>query len=264
MAELFQLGAVEQVHRLQQRRSLAPRTAGIERDVAERGRDRLVEAGAIVGEVFGGEDAAVLLLIFDDRARDVAAIERVARCGEAGFASARARRRLLVRHVLQRGAERLLHEHLADLRRASVRQVEIDVRRELAILRLMIGDDLVHEVVGGESVARVADRGFRHLAEAHGAEALERRDPGIGRRRHHRAHDALRDFAAVVLHEVVGIERLRPGAETGNGDEAVLGGGIDDDRRDARDVHEFRLHDTERDSRRNALRRSRCRRPPES
>ena len=59
-----------------------------------------------------------------------------------------------------------------------------------------------HQRVDGKAVAREADRGLRDLAEAHRAEALERGDPGIGRRRHHRAQDALRDLAAVVLLEV--------------------------------------------------------------
>ena len=56
----------------------------------------------------------------------------------------------------------------------------------------------------------------------------------------------------MVLLEVVAVERLRPRAKAGNGDDAVFGGGIDDDRRDARDVHEFRLHDAERDAARDA------------
>src|SRR5262245_8343398 len=112
----------------------------------------------------------------------------------------------------------------------------------------MLGDDLVHQWVDWKSVARVADRRLRHLAETHGAEAFERRDPGVGRRRHHGSHDSLRDLAAVVLLEVVPIERLRPGAQARNRDDAIFGGRINDDWRDARNVHEFRLHDAERNA----------------
>src|SRR5258708_8520779 len=61
------------------------------------------------------------------------------------------------------------------------------------------------------------------------------------------SHDALRNFAAVVLLEVVSIECFRPGAETRDRDDAIFRGGIDDDWRHPRDVDEFRLHDTQRD-----------------
>ena len=150
------------------------------------------------------------------------------------------------------------------LRRTALRQIERDVRRKRPILGLMVGDDLRHQRVDGKAVAGEADRRLRHLAEAHGAEALERRDPGIGRRRHHGAQDALRNLAAVVLLEVVALDRLRPGAETRDRDDAILGGGIDDDRRHAREVHDIPAARHPVRCRRRRLRRSHCRPPPES
>ena len=48
--------------------------------------------------------------------------------------------------------------------------------------------------------------------------------------------------------EIVRRDRLRPCAESRNRDDAVLGGGVDHDRRHAPEVHIFRLHDAERDA----------------
>jgi hypothetical protein len=110
------------------------------------------------------------------------------------------------------------------------------------------GDDLRHQRIDRKAVAGELDRRARHLAETHGAEALERRDPGIGRRRHHRAQHALGNLAAMALLEEVARDRLRPGAETRNGDDAIGVGRVDDDRRDAREVHIFGLHHAERDA----------------
>src|SRR6185503_16359936 len=78
VAELAQLGAIQEVERLQQRRPLAPRAAGIELDIAERGLDRLLDAGAIIRKIVGREEAAVLLLELDDRGSDVTPIEGIA------------------------------------------------------------------------------------------------------------------------------------------------------------------------------------------
>jgi hypothetical protein len=153
---------------------------------------------------------------------------------------------------LDGGSELRLHEHLARPRRPALRQVECNVRRKHPILGLVRGDDLRHQRVDRETVAGELDRRGRHLAEAHGAEALERRDPGIGCRRHHGAQHVLRNLAAMVLLEVVARDRLRPGAEARDRDHAILGGGIDDDRRHAGEVHVFRLHDAERDAARYA------------
>ena len=50
-----------------------------------------------------------------------------------------------------------------------------------------------------------------------------------------------------MLLEVIARNRLGPGAEAGNGEDAIIRGGIDDDRSNPGDVHEFRLHDFERE-----------------
>ena len=133
-----------------------------------------------------------------------------------------------------------------------MRQVERGIRGKGPVLRLVRGDDLGHQRMGREAVAGEPDGARRHLAEAHGAEAFEGGDPGVGRRRHDRAQDAARDFAAVALLEIVARHGFRPGAEPRDGDQPILLGRIDDDRRDAREVHIFRLHHAERDAGRHS------------
>jgi hypothetical protein len=123
---------------------------------------------------------------------------------------------------------------------------------ETSILGLMFGDDLRHERVDGKSVAGETDCRFRHFAEAHRAEALERRDPSIRCRRHDCAQNALRNLAGMVFFEMIALDRLRPGTEAGDREDAIVGGGIDDDRRDAREIHIFRLHDSQSNARRDA------------
>ena len=116
----------------------------------------------------------------------------------------------------------------------------------------MVGNDFRQERVDRKAVAGIADRRLRDFPKAHRAEALERRDPGVGRRRHQGAEDSQRNGTAMVLLEVIGPDRLRPRAQSRDRDDAILGSGIDDDRRHAREVHVFRLHDTERNTGRNA------------
>src|SRR5262249_48016396 len=158
-------------------RTLAPWSAAIEPDIAKRGLGRFVEARMIIAEILGRQYAAILLLKFDDGARNVAAIEGVARGIEAGLPPARTNGCFLVRHVLQGSGERLLHEHLACLRRPSFWQIEIDIGRKLPVLRFMLGNDFGHKRVDRKSIARIIDCRLRNLSEAHGAEARERGDP---------------------------------------------------------------------------------------
>ena len=105
--------------------------------------------------------------------------------------------------------------------------------------------------IGNPSRAsRIAARS--DLAEAHRAVALQRRDPGVGRRRHDDAQDAERDLAAVLAHEELGVERARPGAEPGDRHDLALLGVVDHDRRDAGEIDEVDLQDAERDPGRDA------------
>ena len=53
VTKFFQLGAIQKVERLQQRRSLAPRTAGEQPDIAKRSFDWALDARAIVRQIVG-------------------------------------------------------------------------------------------------------------------------------------------------------------------------------------------------------------------
>ena len=72
----------------------------------------------------------------------------------------------------------------------------------------MRGDGLAQQRMRRKAFLGKSNRGRGHLAEAHGAPALQRLDPGVGRRRHDRAQQAARDLAAVPLHEIVGRHSL--------------------------------------------------------
>ena len=85
----------------------------------------------------------------------------------------------------------------------------------------------------GEALARIANGGARDVAEAHGAVALERQDPRIWRRRHHRAEDAQRDHAAVLAEESLEPRGPGPAAEPADDHRLVaLGTKVRTDRRE--------------------------------
>ena len=206
MTELAELGRVDEVQRLEQGRALAPRPAAIEPDVAERGLDWSLDAGPIIRQILGREQPAFALLVRDDRTGDVSDVEGIARGLQPGVTSASRRDGgLLVGHELHRGGEILLDEHLADARRAAMRQIERRVGRKFAVFGLVLRDDLGHQRVDGETLARKADGGLGNLTEAHRAPLRERRDPGVGCCRHDGAQNALRDLAAVMLLEEVAL-----------------------------------------------------------
>src|SRR5262249_41109855 len=80
------------VERLEQRGSLAPGTAGIDVDLAEARMHRRLDADLELGEILGGEEAALLALEADDGLGDVTAIEGIARRLQPGDAAARGAR----------------------------------------------------------------------------------------------------------------------------------------------------------------------------
>ena len=179
---------------------------------------------------------------------EVAGVERRPRRLQAGLAALGRSRLLLVDHVLQAAGEVALHEHLAHLRRTPVGQIDGPVRRPLLVFLAMRGDGLAQQRMGGEAVPGEAHRGRRHIAEAHGAPALQRLDPGIGRRWHHRAQQAARDLAAVALHEIVGRHQLGPHAQAADRENLPALGVVEDDRRHAGDIDEVALQHAERDA----------------
>ena len=101
MTEAREIGAFQQSQRLQQDWSLAPRAASKDFEIAKVAPLGRANRRAILGEVFGREQPALLFHEGDDFARDVAAVERVARRFEPGLAAARGSSLLLVGHILQ-------------------------------------------------------------------------------------------------------------------------------------------------------------------
>ncbi len=91
------------------------------------------------------------------------------------------------------------------------------------------------EPLGGETDGRGGD-----IGEAHRAMPAQRGDPGVGRGGDHGAQHAVGDFAAMLAHEQIGGQRLRPPAEAGDAlDRSVRE--PDHDRRHAGDIDQVRL-----------------------
>ena len=239
---------LDQPQHLAEHRSLAPRTAGVHREFAEGHGDGRLDAGAELGQVRHAQQAAVLLVIGDDRAADVAGVEGRARRLQAGLATLASRRPLLVDHVLQAVAKVALHEHLADPGRAAVRQIDGPVRRPLLVSPAVRGNGLAKQRVRGKALLGETHRGRGHLAEAHRAPPLQRLDPSVGCRRHDRAQEAARDLAAVTLHEIVGRHELRPNAQPAHGEDLPAFSVIENDGRYTRHIDDVALQHAERDT----------------
>ena len=192
----------------------------------------------------------------DDRARDVALVERVAgglQAGHPGIRTAPRRcRAFLVGHVLHGAREVGLAPDLARLGRTAVREEHRVAGRVALVRRLVLLQELGHQFVHREAVARETDRRRSHFAEAHRAVQFERSQPGIGRGRHDRADRGGRDLPAVVLHEVVGRDPARPDAQPVDRDQLAGVGLEDDDRGNAAEAHLLGLGDAERDARSHA------------
>ena len=152
------------------------------------------DLGPVGRQVVGRQPAAVVLVIAHHGRREVAAVEGVARRVQAGDPAARARRPLLVDHELHRAREIRLHEPLALARGAAAGEPDRRVRRPAPVSVGVSVDEVGHHRMHGEALARVADGRGGHVAEAHRPVALQRKDPGVGRRRHDSPQDAVREW----------------------------------------------------------------------
>ena len=183
-----------------------------------------------------------------DRARDVAAIERVTRRLQAGKAIAIRVRPLLIRHVLQRAAEIALHENLAHLGRASAGQEDRRRARPLRKIVLPDGELFGQERIGREPIAREADRRRGHLAERHRPEARQCGDPDARRRWNHGVQQPLGDASAKVPMEMLDVGSLRP--DTDAADHVGFGAfaQMDHHRRDAAETDELAFQHIDREA----------------
>ena len=149
-------------------------------------RDRRFQSRAVGGQVAGAEQAAHALGEAADRRGDVAAIEPLARGGDARDAMA-AGRRVGLDEPLQRRGERRLAEQLADLGHAAAGIEDVGPARRVEVeLRAALGDGqhAVHVLVHREAAARVVDGRREHLGERPGTPGLEQRQVGVDGARH--------------------------------------------------------------------------------
>ena len=79
----------------------------------------------------------------------------------------------------------------------------------------------------------------------------QRGDPSVGRGRHHSSQHPVRDCPAVIAHEQIGRDRLRPPAQTCDTFRRPIRQ-PDQDRRHASEIHQIGLQHPQRDPRRHA------------
>ena len=103
VAQRFQVEAFQDLQRLQQHRALAPRPAAEQCGVVEADRQRRFDIDVKIGKIILAQPAVIGLVIRDDPACDVAAVECIPRRGQAGRASTLASGGgFLIRHILNR------------------------------------------------------------------------------------------------------------------------------------------------------------------
>src|SRR5207237_5255991 len=115
--------AGDDIQHFEQYGPLAPGTAGVDLELAESGLRRRLDRHAEAREILCAQQALVLPVIGEDRLRDVAAVERVARRLEPGLTATPGGRAFRIRHVLQRAPQVALHEQLSGPPRRSARTV---------------------------------------------------------------------------------------------------------------------------------------------
>ena len=131
VAHRGKIEAFEQLELLQKYRALRPWPALEDRDAAIVRAGGRFESRREAREVGGGEQAAVGVGPCDDVARDVAAIEALARAVEASLASSILRRRFRIEHALEKICQRGILEHAPRQRNFAIGQIDAPRRRPL-------------------------------------------------------------------------------------------------------------------------------------
>ena len=247
MREAVDPDPLHQRQRLLQRRSLAPGAAGQQFVPAPGPAHHGFDGGMIRCHILHREVAAFLALKIRDRAGDVAAIEGVVR-GLEPFQTVRSGGAILIGHEPERFRQVGLHEFLTGPRRTAARQEHRGVGGPAAVFLLLRRDRGGEQRIDREPLLREADGGGGDVGEPHRAVAAQSGDPGIRRGGDDGARDTGGDFAAMLPHEQIGGQGFRPPAKARDAFDRSVGQ-ADDDRRDARDVHEVRLQHPERDAR---------------
>ncbi len=214
VAHRLQVEVLEQVERLQQRRSLRPGVELVDLDASIAGVQRLLDQRLPLREVGFGDEAALFLHAADEFARDVALVEAVVRGLDRVLARLAGGERLLLGldQLAQRVGEVLLAEDLARLRRfaclAEVRQHHL--LRIGPFLQLVAPAlDRVRGFGFDRIAVRELDGGRQHLGQRQPAVFGEHQHQAAGRARRHGRERSVRGRIGVTL---AAIElRRRPG-----------------------------------------------------
>ena len=231
VAEGAQVVVLQHVEHQDDARPLAPSGARVDVVAVEAGSERLLPATLVSRQVLVADDALVLPEETVHVARRVASVEGVPG-GADSFGTTSSRRQRLPLGLHQVADEPpqvgVHHEVAQTLLTDSVREPEVAVvGKGEDPVQVVLDHPLLHlvEVI---ALLRDAERRLRGLAEAEGAEAVESGEPDIHVRRNQRVVDGR---LAVFEKVVEGGERGR-GPRPDPGEHAVLGGAVEDERRD--------------------------------
>ncbi|MDT4824057.1 hypothetical protein FQZ97_573000 [compost metagenome] len=252
VAQRAQVARLQDVQHLQQRRPLAPEAATVDLGAAEVGNERGVDVDGEGSQVVVGDEAAFFLVVLDDGGGYVAFVEGAAGGGQASQAALALAQAFFVGHVLEAGGQIGLAEDGPRGRRFAAGQVDGRAGSPAGVVLFVLGQDFRHQRVHDEAVAGQPYRTGGDVAEAHRAEAFQGSNPGVGRRWNDGAQDAGRYRAAVLFQECFQPGRLGPIAQARDAGHAARAGLVDQDGRDAAEVHDVALHDAQRDPGRHA------------
>ena len=179
VAERAEVDLVQEGELLEEHRTLAPRPAAMDVDVAESRRDGGGDGDPVSGEVVKGQQSPVFPLKLGDGGSDVARVERVSYGLDSRLATSNRGPPFLVDQELEGAREVRLHEHLPGLRRTPVRKEYLGAFR----LSLEIADPFLDRRgylgIHGKSIAGETDGRLGGITKADGPVPFEEGKPGI-------------------------------------------------------------------------------------
>jgi len=160
---------------------------------------------------------------------------------ESRFSAAAPGRRFGGNEAAHGASQIPLHKHFTRLRRPPSRQEDGCTAGPLTHVLSVFLEVASHKVVHRETPLGQRD-GVRHdVRQAHRAELLQRRDPGIGGRGRDTTLHTGGNATAMMLLEVLHTRRLRPTPQAANGHHPVLFCQIENDGRHPRQIDHIDL-----------------------
>ena len=191
-------------------------------------------------------------MVMRDGGRDITAIKRIA-CGmQTGDTSLVRMRVLFIHHVLQGAREFRLHKHIACDRWFTTRQKHTLVLRPAAVIAFVVLDKTRHQPVHDKALACKTNGGRRHITKTHGAILFQRGDPRIRCGGNHRAQQARRHLAAILIDEHIDVRGARPCTQAIDGHHLALVGKVNNHWRDTSEVHQVGVQHAQCNTRRHA------------